>query len=123
MTEPIELPSGAVVTLAPPRVPPVEAAPPDPSSLPFLPSPGPRGPTGPAGNNAPVYNETPGGVINGSNTVFTTAYNYQPDSIRVYFNGLREFNGEGYTESGPNTITFSEPLLSGDILRVDYLIA
>jgi hypothetical protein len=38
----------------------------------------------------------------------------------VYLNGLREF--DGYTESTPTTITFDDPPLSGDSIRVDYII-
>jgi len=122
MTEPIELPTGAVVTLAPPRVPPVEAAPPESRLLPFLPSPGPRGPTGPSGEGAQIFGETPTGTLNGVNATFTTQYAFRPGSTAVYLNGLREFSGEGYTESAPNTIVFDDPPLSPDRLRIDYIV-
>src|SRR4051812_24017041 len=122
MTSPIELPSGAVVTVAPPRPPGVAPAPPTPSSLPFLPSPGPRGPTGPAGDNAPMFNEVPAGTKDGVNTVFTTANAYVGGTTAVYLNGLREFVGEGYIESAPNTIVLSDPPSTIDKLTVDYIV-
>jgi hypothetical protein len=122
MTEPLELPTGAVVTVAPPRVPPVEASPPQPSSLPFLPSPGPRGPGGPSGEGAQIFGETPGGTMDGVNTTFTTTYPFRPASTAVYLNGLREFRGEGYTESAPNTIVLDDPPSSLDRLTIDYIV-
>ena len=122
MTEPIELPSGAVVTLAPPRVPPVEAAPPESSLLPFLPSPGPRGPTGPSGEGAQIFGETPTGAQDGVNTTFTTQYSFRPESTAVYLNGLREFRGDAYTESAPNTIVLDDPPSSLDRLTIDYIV-
>lgn len=122
MTEPLELPSGAVVTISPPVPPAVEPAPPAPTSLTFLPSPGPRGQVGPAGDNAPVYGEIPGGALNGVNTIFTTANPYVPGSTAVYLNGLREFLGEGYDEVGPNSINFTDAPLSADRIRIDYIV-
>lgn len=122
MTSPIELPSGAVVTVAPPRPPGVEAPAPTPSSLPFLPSPGPRGPIGPAGDNAPIFNETPIGVKDGVNLVFEVVYPFVPGTTAVYLNGLREFPGDGYTESAPNMIVFDEAPSALDKVTVDYIV-
>lgn len=88
----------------------------------LVPVPGGEGPRGPAGNNAPVFNETPAGDQDGINTVFTTANVFQVGSTRVHRNGLREELGTCYTESGPGEITFDEPPLSTDYITLDYLI-
>lgn len=56
-------------------------------------------------------NETPSGVIDGSNATFTLANSPSPSSsLQLYLNGQFETQGVGsdYTLSG-NTITFSTP--------------
>ena len=76
-------------------------------------------------NNTASYlfidNETPSGLINGSNKVFTLAYNPDPNlSLRVYLNGVYQSPaGEDYTLSGI-TITFINALMSNSILRAFY---
>ena len=42
-----------------------------------------------------VYGETPTGVINGFNTVYTTAVDFVAGSEAVYFNGVRQTEGVG----------------------------
>jgi hypothetical protein len=69
-----------------------------------------------------MFNEVPGGAKNGINKTFTTANNYVGGTTAVYLNGLREFVGEGYTESPPNTIVFDDAPTSLDSIRVDYII-
>jgi len=69
-----------------------------------------------------VDNETPGGVVNGSNTVFTLANTPNPaSSLRLYRNGLAMKPGVDYNLS-TNTITFlsaSTPQ-GGDVLIAFY---
>lgn len=123
MTSPVvELPSGAVVTLAPPAVPAVQAAPPTAPQLVLLPSPGPRGQTGLPGEGVQIFGEVLTGIKDGVNTVFTTAAPYVTASTAVYRNGLREQRGTGYTESGAGEITFGEAPLSTDDLTIDYIL-
>jgi hypothetical protein len=81
---------------------------------------GDKGDTGASGDGAQVFGESPTGVMDGANPTFTLANSYQPGSTAVYLNGLREF--DGYTESTPTTITFDDPPLSGESIRVDYII-
>lgn len=66
--------------------------------------------------------EIPGGFVDGINTVFTTAANFQPNTTMVYVNGIRQLRGGGndYIESGPNQITFTIPPLPGFQLQLDY---
>lgn len=82
---------------------------------------GPRGPAGAAGDGATVFGEHLTGA-NGTNLVFTTAQPYRPNTTAVYLNGLREFVGEAYTETTSTTITFTDPPLTGDSIRIDYTI-
>lgn len=84
--------------------------------------PGEQGDRGPAGDGAQVFGEILTGA-DGVTVTFTLANSYAPDTTAVYLNGLREVPGDAYSESGVNTITFDDPPLSTDAIRVDYLIA
>lgn len=68
----------------------------------------------------PIKNETPGGLINGSNTTFTTANGYVSGTLEVYRNGIRlKGGGDDYTETvGGFTMTTAPA--TGARLLVDY---
>lgn len=85
--------------------------------------PGPPGPPGPPGTGGStlVTGETPSGVKNGTNLVFTIAQMPLAGSVSVYRNGLRERSGVGYSMSG-STITFTTAPLPTDELTTDYLL-
>lgn len=85
----------------------------------LVPVPGGQGEQGPPGEGVQIFGEALTGAKNGTNTVFTTADNFRAGSTAVYLNGLREFH---YTEAGANQITLEDPPLSGDSLRIDYVI-
>jgi len=68
-----------------------------------------------------VYGEVPSGAKNGVNKVFTTLYNYRPATIRIYLNGLRQYEANDYGETGLNQFTFTNAPTSSDILLVDYI--
>jgi hypothetical protein len=91
---------------------------PDPVVI-FAATAGAQGPTGPPGSGAFVTGETPTGLINNTNRVFTTSSAFRTGSIAVYLNGLRESH---FTETATNQITLEDPPVSGDSLRVDYVI-
>ena len=70
-----------------------------------------------------VYNEIPGGSINGVNTSFTTANTPVSGTSCLYYNGDRLIPGSGndYIISGKNlTIAFAPT--TGDVLLIDYLV-
>jgi hypothetical protein len=71
---------------------------------------------------ASVFNETPAGALNGVNMTFTLSHSFIAGSTQVYLNGMRQRLGVGwdYTESAPNQVVFSSPLVSTDSLIVDY---
>jgi hypothetical protein len=85
--------------------------------------PGIQGPRGFPGTGARIYGETPTGAMNGTNTIFTLVHQYQPGTVTVFRNGLREYPVIGYTESGPARITMADPPLADDTIAVDYLVA
>lgn len=58
--------------------------------------------------------------VNGSRTVFTVPANYSSNSLRVYYNGIRQEAGNGYSETSSNTFTLTFTPLSGETISVDY---
>ena len=89
---------------------------------------GSAGPCGVSGGSAGpgfVDGETPVGLINGSNTVFTVANAPSPAaSLALYRNGLMQKAGVDYTVSG-NVITFAAGSAPqpGDVLAANYRLA
>jgi hypothetical protein len=71
-----------------------------------------------------VQNEVPGGLVNSSNTAFTTASIFQTGSLRVYLNGVRlKGGGIDFTEAGGlQAFTMVTAPTTGDLLLVDYNI-
>lgn len=68
-----------------------------------------------------VDKETPSGLINGANTVFTLAFTPISGKEYVFLNGILQEAGAGndYTISG-NTITFADAPLTGERVKVSY---
>jgi len=68
-----------------------------------------------------VYNETPSGSVNGSNTSFSLASTPQNSSLKLFWNGvlLEPGSGNDYTISG-TTITMLFTPTTGDKLRAYY---
>lgn len=66
-----------------------------------------------------VYNETPAGLINGENTVYTLSQT--PATVKIYLNGVRQRPGIDYSVTD-DTITFTNAPFSGDYIIVDYEI-
>lgn len=70
----------------------------------------------------PAYadNETPGGSINGSNTVFTlTQAPVPPASLMLFLNGVLQLQGTDYILSG-STITFTNAPTAGAWIEAFY---
>jgi hypothetical protein len=65
-----------------------------------------------------VYGETPGGLINSSNTVYTLAN--IPMLLQLFKNGIRLTNGVDYTISGLTITMTVAPTTSTDKLIADY---
>ena len=69
-----------------------------------------------------VIAETPSGAINGINATYTTAQNFDANSIEIFVNGIQATKGVDYTTSGTNTINFTYSPATGDLLRVNYKV-
>jgi len=60
---------------------------------------------------------------NGENQSFNVPENYKAGSLRVYYNGVRQVEGETFTEYNNTTfqVTGFTPV-TGDYLTIDYSI-
>lgn len=73
------------------------------------------------GSSSFVDGETPSGLVDDNNTVFTLASTPVVGSVKVYLNGIRMKVTEDYTISG-TTLTFVIAPATGDNILVDYRI-
>lgn len=79
---------------------------------------GPAGQPGPPGAGVMVYMGALTGAKDSGNTTYTTGFAFQPGTVRVYLNGLRE---RYVTATAPNTVTFQDPPSAADDIWADYL--
>ena len=66
-----------------------------------------------------VLGITPTGSVDGTNDTFTMPDTYISNTTVVYRNGLRQKEGDDYSESG-STVVFISPPPVGDSLLADY---
>lgn len=68
-----------------------------------------------------ILGEKPVGDINGINQTYTTAYNYRPGRLQVFYNGQALHSPDDFTETGYNEFTLTYMLPDNtDELRVTY---
>ena len=67
-----------------------------------------------------VIGETPSGLINGSNAIFTSAFAFDSASLQVYNNGMLLKILEDYNTSGNNIILNFSPN-SNESLLINYI--
>lgn len=103
----IERPRPVVITERPPR----------PEVI-LVETPAPNATTG-----QQVIGEVPSGAVNGSNATFTTEFSFQPESLRVYVNGIRQVIPDDYQSIGQFTIILAASPTVGENVQVDYLRA
>jgi hypothetical protein len=79
---------------------------------------------GAGGSNALYVDaESPGGLINGTNSIFSLAQTPSPSaSLLLYRNGLLQLNGPNYTLTG-TTVTFTAAPASTDSLEAYYRVS
>lgn len=83
---------------------------------------GTRGPKGADGAGFTlVTNETPAGLIDGSNATFTTEFDFVPESVSVWINGLYQKRIADFNTSGLRTITLTASPGTGEHILVNYL--
>ena len=76
---------------------------------------------GGGGGAQQVFNEVPGGSVDGSNVLFTTGAQFVPGTTRLYVNGVRQFISGDYVEGlDQQSIVFVSPPMTGWLLVIDY---
>lgn len=68
-----------------------------------------------------LYSQTPGGAVDGVNTVFTTTFAYTAGRTYLYKNGQQLSAPTDYTESGPSQLTTTFAPQVGDVMFVQYI--
>lgn len=66
-----------------------------------------------------IYNESPGGLRNGSNKVFTLIYTPALNSVRLYRNGLRVRQNSDYVLTNNVIMFVTAPIINADLIA-DY---
>lgn len=69
-----------------------------------------------------ITGETPTGLVNGSNATFTTEFEFVPESVQVYVNGVRQKIVPDYQTVGEQTIILAQSPLTGEHILVDYIL-
>lgn len=85
---------------------------------------GPKGEKGDDGAGSAadfVFGETPAGLVNGSNATYTTAFDFEPETVIPSINGLEQKLGTHYITMGNNTIIFNDSPTTGEIITVTYI--
>lgn len=59
--------------------------------------------------------------VNGSRTEFTVSGNFETNSLRVYYNGVRQVQGEHFTELTDQTFSTNFTPKNGDFLNIEYI--
>ena len=69
-----------------------------------------------------VFNETPTGLINSSNLVYTIAASSLTDTEQVYLNGILQQPGAvDYTRTNATTFTFATAPVTGSVVKISYM--
>ena len=68
-----------------------------------------------------INNETPSGLVNGTNTLFITAYPFKKNTVSVYVNGVQSLLTTDYVLLPPQQFQFLSPPGPSDIIRISYV--
>lgn len=69
-----------------------------------------------------IVGETPIGLLNGSNVLYTTSNYFRTSTLAVYYDGLRLARNVGFTEGADQkSFTMTAAPVSGHLLRTDYI--
>lgn len=74
------------------------------------------------GTNSVITDETPTGLVNSSNTVYTAARAYVTGSLEVYIDGIKQRRGTDFTETTPGSgiLTMTTAPITGQSIRINY---
>jgi hypothetical protein len=81
---------------------------------------GPQGVKGDPGV-AGVFGEAPTGLINGVNATFQSQYDFIPESVSVFLNGMRLKVIADYQTSGARMVNLNVSPTVGEMIQIDYL--
>ena len=68
-----------------------------------------------------VKNETPIGLINGANASFTSQFNFIPESVEVFLNGLIQQKVIEFQTIGDNQINLNITPNLGELILINYI--
>lgn len=68
-----------------------------------------------------VKGEIPEGVLDGSNNIFTSAFDFIPESVEVFINGFNQKPIQDFNTTGTKTILLSVSPLSGEAILINYI--
>lgn len=77
---------------------------------------------GGGGGSANTTTEPLSGEADGINTRFTTTYNFIPESLLLFLNGVYLNVSDNYEILNDNTVSMIFPVLPGDKLEANYAI-
>lgn len=69
-----------------------------------------------------IFGETPTGAVNGSNAAFQSLFDFVPESVVVLVNGVEQRRVTDFNTSGTRNITLTEAPLTGESVRINYII-
>ena len=75
--------------------------------------------SGTGGGDMPKENLT--SQVDSERTQFQISGNYQTNSLRVYYNGVRQVQGEHFTEVTDQSFSVSFTPQTGDFINVEYV--
>lgn len=68
-----------------------------------------------------ISGDIPQGLIDGINSLFITNFNFIPESVEVYLNGVRQKLIDDYQTIGNNNIQFLISPTIGESILIDYI--
>lgn len=73
------------------------------------------------GGGGSMTKENVSSQVNSERTNFTISGNYETNSLRVYYNGVRQVQGEHFTETTDSSFSTNFTPQTGDFINVEYV--
>ncbi len=68
------------------------------------------------------FDETPTGLINGSNATYQSLSDFVPESVAVLVNGVTQRRIDDFNTSGVRTVTLNQSPAAGESVKLNYII-
>ncbi len=72
------------------------------------------------GSSDQVFGEVPSGTMNGSNATFTSEFDFVPETVQLYVNGLLQKKIADYNTTGVQTIILTSSPSSVENILLNY---